>query len=216
MKINLKKLFVTGTLVGLGLCTLMLILTIFKINFFEGTKLSLLITTACLTVGGYFSISSYHALNKNKILGIVSFVLIWVSVLLVTISGWIDMSGLFGDITLTIALLSVLFNFIVSNTLKLGKNYKAIQILCNLILSVFIVLILLMTYEILTLTKIGSFFWIMLILSIVSFITISVLANKSKDEETSSEYIKIKKSEYELLLNKAKQLDELLNKKESN
>lgn len=212
MKTSIKKGLITGTLIGLGLCTLMLILTIFKINFFEGTKLSILITTACLTVGGYFSLSSYNVLTKNKTLGLVSFGLIWISVLLVAISGWVNMSGLFGDITLTIALLSVLFNFIVSNTLKLGKNYKVIQIICNLILSVFILLILLMAYEVLTLSKIGSFFWIMLILSIVSFITISVLANKSNDD-TTSEYVKIKKSEYDDLLNKAKQLEELLKNK---
>ena len=56
--------------------------------------------------------------------------------------------------------------------------------------------------------------FILLILSIVSFITISVLANRSS-EDNSGEYVKITKKEYELLLSKSKQLDEILNKKES-
>ena len=211
---NMKKLFTTTTLIGLGLCTTMLILTIFGNSFFEGVKASILITTACITVGGYFSISSCNVLSKNKALGTISFCLIWLSVLLVTISGWTDMSGLFGDITLTLALLSVLFNFIVSNTLKLGKNYKSIQVICMIILCVFILLILSFAYEILKLSDISSLFWIMLILSIVSFITISVLANRSS-EDNSGEYVKITKKEYELLLSKSKQLDEILNKKES-
>ena len=86
MNQKIKKGIIIGTLLGLGLCATMLILTIFKLSFFEGTKLNILITTACVTVGGYFSISSYNVLTKHRILGIVSFCLIWLSVLLVSIS----------------------------------------------------------------------------------------------------------------------------------
>ena len=87
-------------------------------------------------------------------------------------------------------------------------------VICMIILCVFILLILSFAYEILKLSDVSSLFWIMLILSIVSFITISVLANRSS-EDNSGEYVKITKKEYELLLSKSKQLDEILNKKES-
>ena len=216
MKQNVKKLIIGGTLLFLGLCAAMLIATIFGMSFFVGTKLSILITAACLTVGGYFSLSSYNVLTKHKVLGTISFILIWASVILVTISGWVNLEGIFGDITLTLALLSVLFNFIVSNTLKLGKHYRAIQVICNIILCLFILLILLSTYGVVKLADIMTIFWLLLVLSVVSFIIMAVLSNKTQGEEKANDvnFVKIPKTEYEELLQKAKQLDELLKRGE--
>ncbi len=219
MKNNIKKGLTIGTIVGLGICALMLILTIFGISFFDGTKLKILITFACLTVGGYFSISSYSALGRNKTLGIISFCLIWMSVVLILISAWFSTPSVFGDITLAIALLSVLFNFIVSNVLKLGKHYLIIQIICDLIISLLILFILLLAYGVVKFKAITTFFWLLIVLSVVAFILMSVLSSKFRNEEKSDDngtqnYIKIPKSEYDELLKKAKQLDDILASKD--
>lgn len=215
MKNNIKKSLTIGTIIGLSLCALMLILTIFGISFFDGIKLKILITCACFTVGGYFSISSYSALNRNKPLGIVSFCLIWMSVVLILISAWFSTSSVFGDITLTIALLSVLFNFIVSNMLKLGKHYLIIQIICNIIIGLLILFILLLAYGVMKFKSIVTLFWLLIVLSVVSFILMSVLSSKFRtDDKTEQNFVKIPKSDYDELLKKAKQLDDILASKD--
>ncbi len=207
----MRKGLMIGTLVCLGVCALFLILTIFGINFFTGVKLNVLITFATLTVVGYFSLSSYNMLAKNKILSYVSFGLIVVSALLVVISTWADVgdNGLFFQITVTIALISVFFIFIVSTNLRLGHKLMAVQIVCQLVLGIFVLLSILLTFGISFWNN--TLFFVMLVLSIVAFITISVLSNKANVEGVGEGYVKITKTEYEELLAKAKQLEELQN-----
>ena len=207
----MRKGLMIGTLVCLGVCALFLILTIFGISFFEGVKLDILITMATLTVVGYFSLSSYNMLSKNKILAYISFALIIVSALLVVISTWADIgdSGLFFKITVTIALISILFIFIVSTNLKLGHKLVAVQVVCQLILGVFVLLSILLTFGITFWNN--TLFFVMLVLSIVAFIAISVLSNKANVDSLGEGYVKITKTEYEELLAKAKQLEELQN-----
>lgn len=203
-----------GTLVGLGVCAIMLILTIFGVNFFEGVKLDILITVATLTVVGYFSLSSYNMLSKNKVLSYVSFGLIALSALLVVISTWADFSGsgMFFKVTVTIALISILFIFIVSTSLKLERRFVAVQIVCHVILAIFVLLSILLTFGVTVLNN--TPFFVMLVLSIVAFITVSVLSNKNTTADTVSDgYVKISKQEYDELLAKAKQLETLLQEK---
>lgn len=209
----MKKGITIGTLVGLTLCALMLILSILGINFFKGVKFNFLLTVATLTAGGYFAIGSSEIIKKNKYLGLVSTCLILVAVILVITTVWINTNSLFGKITFSFALLSVLFNFIVSTKLKLGKNQFLFQIGSYLVLSIFILLCILAIFKVIKISKILTIFLIFLVLSIVSFIAMSVLANKSFDYETD-EYIKISKNEYLELKEKAKKYDEL-QKKES-
>ncbi|MBE6124477.1 MAG: hypothetical protein E7184_02995 [Erysipelotrichaceae bacterium] len=207
----MKKGLTIGTLIGLGLCALMLILSILGISFFKGTRLDLLLIVATLTVGGYFSISSAEVLKRNKTLGIVSTSLIGVAVVLVISTVLFDTGSVFGDVTFTFALLSVLFNFIVSTKLKLGNKQFLVQIGSYSILSIFILLCVLSIFGVLKIGDILSVFLILLVLSIVSFVTVSVLANKSADY-VSEEYVKITKKEYEELKEKAKKYDELKGK----
>lgn len=210
MNPKVRKYITAGTLMGLGVCTLMLILSIFGLSFFEGVKLSILITIASFTVGGYFSISSYYMLEKHKIFGILSFVFIWLSVLLVSISSWVEFSTLMVDITITISLFSVLFNFIVSNNLKLGKNYIVIQIVCDVIICIFVLLIILFSYEIVAFKSVVTLFWLLLILSLVSLILMTILSRKGQiDTIDDKDFVKISRKEYEELLNKAKELEDL-------
>ncbi len=207
----MKKGITIGTLIGLSSCALMLILSILGINFFKGVKFDFLLTVATLTAGGYFAISSSEIIKKNKYLGLVSSCLILIAVILVIATVWIDTNSLFGKITFSFALLSVLFNFIVAAKLKLGRNQFLFQIGSYLILSAFILICILSIFKVVKISKIITIFLILLVLSIVSCIAISVLANKSINYE-SDEYIKVSKKEYLELKEKAKKYDELKEK----
>ena len=212
----MKKGLTIGTLVALGACALMLILSVFGISFFEGVKGSILATTATLTAAGYFGLRSNTMLSKNKILGYISFGLIGLSLIFMILFIWsIVENGIFNLAVLTVSLLSVLFIFLVSNNLKLGKQFLPVQIICEAILSLLIVLILISSYGWIELEDILTLFWITIILSVVSIITISILANKVQGDtivESKDGYVKIAKKEYEELLAKAKELKELKNK----
>ena len=98
---------------------------------------------------------------------------------------------------------------------NLGKQFFIVQIVCDAILSLLIVLILVCSYGWIKLDDISTLFWIVIILSVVAFITISVLASKVQGDnvaEAKGNYVKISRSEYEELLAKAKELEELKSK----
>lgn len=214
----MKKGLTIGTLGCLGACALMLIISVItglKVNFFEGAKGSILATTATLTAAGYFGIRSNNMLSKNKILGYVSFGLIGLSLLFMVLFIWkiID-NRIFNLAVLTVSLLSVLFIFLVSNGLKLGKKFLVVQVVSDAILSLLIIFILISSYGWIELGDVLIPFLINIILSVVAFITISVLANKVQGDENEikKDYVKITKAEYDELLAKAKELEELKSK----
>ena len=214
----MKKGLTIGTLSCLGACALMLIISVItglKVNFFEGVKGSILATTATLTAAGYFGIRSNNMLSKNKILGYVSFGLIELSLLFMVLFIWkiID-NRIFNLAVLTVSLLSVLFIFLVSNGLKLGRKFLVVQVVSDAILSLLIIFILISSYGWIELGDVLIPFLINIILSVVAFITISVLANKVQGDENEikKDYVKITKAEYDELLAKAKELEELKSK----
>ena len=214
----MKKGLTIGTLGCLGACALMLIISVItglKVNFFEGVKGSILATTATLTAAGYFGIRSNNMLSKNKILGYVSFGLIGLSLLFMVLFIWkiID-NRIFNLAVLTVSLLSVLFIFLVSNGLKLGRKFLVVQVVSDAILSLLIIFILISSYGWIELGDVLIPFLINIILSVVAFITISVLANKVQGDENEikKDYVKITKAEYDEILAKAKELEELKSK----
>ncbi len=204
----MKKSFTIGTLVGLSLCAVMLILSVLGISFFKGVKFDLLLTVATLTAGSYFITSSSEVLKRRKLLGIISTSLIVVAVIFVITTIWMKTGSVFGDLTLSFALLSILFNFIVSTKLKLGNKNMYVQVGCYSVLSIFIFICILSTFGVLKISKILSIFLILLILSVVSFIVVSVLSNKSNNYEIE-EFVKITKKEYLELKEKAEKYDKL-------
>ena len=67
---------------------------------------------------------------KNKTLGWVSFGLITGAVFLIILTSWLNVkNNTVSNITITLGLISVLFNIIVSSGLYLGKSHLAIQII---------------------------------------------------------------------------------------
>lgn len=211
----MKKAFIIQTLICLGITGIFLILTIFGINFFTGTKFNILVSFATLTGGGYFCLLSCDTHKANKILGIVSFVLVGLSVLLVILSFWL-MSGNVGDetffdITSTIALLTCVFVLVASTYLKLGKKYLVVQIVLYCIVSVFVLICILLVFEVFAFKNIATFFWLILVLTIISLIVLKVMTYKTP-ERVETNYVKITKEEYDILLDKAKKWDDYTNK----
>ena len=210
----MKKSLTTATLVGLGACVVMLILSIFGVSFFTGVKADILISVATLTAGGFFALTSVNLLKYNKNIAYISLSLISLSVLLIILGVWIPKTGkLFTNITITFALLSVLFNTISSGVLKLQKRLLAVQLVVYLVLFLFIGFIILSVFGVFSINDMLEVFLVLLVLSIAGIITLSVLANKTvapaQAKSDEKEFVKISKSEYLELLQKAKAYDEL-------
>lgn len=218
----MKKFFTIVALMGTLLTALFLILTIFEINFFSGIKFSIMVTVAIVGVASYFCLTALNMRNKNKVLSNISFGLIAVSTVLVLIGVWHsyvnssgELTGGFVKTTLSFSLVSLLFIFIVSTSLKLNRKMIAVQVICDTILALFIGIVLLLIHGIVIEIPI---ILISVILAIVSFIVVKVLSNKvptaeAPVAEVSDGYVKISKKEYDDLILKAKLLEELLKNK---
>ena len=212
-----KKIVTYVTIGALGLVSLLLILMLCKVNLFGNAGWSVVITFACLGVGGFFAINSINMIDKNKPIGCISLGLICISVVLIIINTWVRIdSDLYVKITWSLGLLSVLFTIIVSSGLDLGKNKLAWQIAVYAIVGFTDIFITLIIFGILNISKMLTLLLILIILSISGVILLKVIAKKSVDDTKRMEkdMIKITKSEYQTLVEKAKKYDEivLLNK----
>lgn len=206
----MKKGLLIGTLISLGSCAVMLILSIFGISFFEGVKGDILISFATLTAGGIFAISSVNLIKYNKKIAYISLGAICLAVLLIIISTFAEIGGVFSDITFTVATLSILFNVIVSGNLKLQKRLLALQIVAYVIVGLLCLYLILMIFGILSFVKTWQIMLVLIILTVAMLITLAVVSNKAPNvEQPTKDYVKIPRAEYEELLVKAKKYDEL-------
>ncbi len=205
-----KKILTIITISGFCLSALMLILGVFGVEVFEGVLLDILITLACIGIGGFFAINSINVYDKNKALSITSLALIGVSILGILIVSYFSIEGdLFGQLVFTIAMLSVLFNVIVSNVLQFGKKLLALQIVVYAVLLITIIFAVVAIFGV-DLGELSKLLIALIILSLVGVIVLSIL--KKKNITTIGDnYIKITKQEYEELLRKASEYDKLQN-----
>ena len=204
-----------GTIVATGIASLLLILLIFDINIFGNGFLSVLITFASLSIGGFFAINSLNMVAKNKIIGWISVGLISASVFLIILSSWVDLSGIVLDITLSIGLLSVLFNIIVSSGLELGKKKLPIQIIVYVLVAITDVIATLGILGAIKISSILEIFLVLIILSVVGVVVLKILGKKlvADTTEESKDTIRISKAEYDLLVEKAKMYDSIISEK---
>ncbi len=220
---NIKKGLIIGTLCAVGVTALMLILQIFGIkglNFFKGTLLKVLFTTITLASVGFFSISGISLLKRNKPVAIVSLSLLALSAILFLIGIWsgVNFLKIYGKITICVSIISVLFLIIVSNVLKLWKNYLWLQIITYGVLSALCFIICLCVFSVLSNWDIlWKLIAILAILSVTGVISISVLSGKQKDENVKGaekeEFVKIRKTELESLKNEIADLKKQLSSK---
>lgn len=208
-----KKILSILTIVFTAIVSLLLILALFKINFLGDVSLQIYVTFGSLAIGGFFAISSLMMVPKNKIIGWLSLGLISGSVFLIILSVWLDLgNSTLLNITISLGLLSVLFNIIVSIGLDLGKLYLIIQIVVYMLVGIVDILSTLAIFGVIDLGSIVAIFLTLIILSLVGIITLKVLAKRKVSNNTIEEknIIKISKEEYALLIEKAKKYDEYI------
>ena len=208
-----KKILSILTIVFTAIVSLLLILALFKINFLSNVSLQIYVTLGSLAIGGFFAISSLMMVPKNKIIGWLSLGLISGSVFLIILSVWLDLgNSTLLNITISLGLLSVLFNIIVSIGLDLGKLYLIIQIVVYMLVGIVDILSTLAIFGVIDLGSIVAIFLTLIILSLVGIITLKVLAKRKVSNNTIEEknIIKISKEEYALLIEKAKKYDEYI------
>lgn len=213
----LKKLTSIVTILSTFLVSLLLIMLIFDVKMFGANNSKMLITFATLSIGGFFAINSLNMFSKNKMISFISLGLIIASVVLIIFSTWIKVEGdMYFKITVSLGLLSVLFNIIVSSGLDLGKTKLVWQIAVYLIVGLTDLITTLAIFGVINLLYIIPWFLTLIILSIVGVIILKVLAKKVVSDiiEDNKNMIKISKEEYNRLLEKASKYDELIKNKQ--
>lgn len=181
------------------------------LNIFDKFNLALFLTFACLALGGFFAINSVNIMSKNRILGIVSLVLVLTAVVLVIIMAWANVTTLL-NVTIVFALLSITFNIIVSTYLDLGRTHFVPQIILYVLSVILDLLFILLIFGVIG----GTFLTIsiiLLIIDFVGFIILKVLNKKQVNQTTDPNMITISKQEYNTLKEKAEKYDELMKNK---
>ena len=209
----MKKKISLATIICVGVSALIAILALFGILSIKGVISNLLFTFLTLTVTGILALGSCQMLEKKNKMAIVSFSLIGLSALLVILCFWTSLNEIdvYMKLTLVICTLSVCFNLISSNILKLGKNYKPLQICsyaCYSVVALYLILTFLDAIKLVDTNL--KIFILFIILSFVSMCILAVFSKKQPAEIISKEYVKITKEEYEDLLAKKEQLEKLL------
>lgn len=216
----MKKKISLITIVCVVLSALIAIFGLFGIFKIKGAISDLLFTFLTLTVAGILTINSCEMLERKDKLAIISLSLISLSSLLVILCYWtnFDNSDLYIKATLVISALSICFNLITSSILKMGQNYKSIQIIsyfCYSIVTLYLILVFLNISELN-----GTFlktFILFVILSFLAMCILTILAKKKPHSEIATkEYVKISKEEYNDLLAKKEQLEILLKERNNN
>ena len=181
------------------------------LNIFDEFNLALFLTFACLALGGFFAINSVNIMSKNRILGIVSLVLVLTAVVLVIIMAWANVTTLL-NVTIVFALLSITFNIIVSTYLDLGRTHFVPQIILYVLSVILDLLFILLIFGVIG----GTFLTIsiiLLIIDFVGFIILKVLNKKQVNQTTDPNMITISKQEYNTLKEKAEKYDNLMRDK---
>lgn len=210
-----RKIISIVTIVSAILVSLLLICLLFGLDLMGDYKSSILFTLGSIAVGGFFAINSLNMILKNKILGWVSFGLIAGSVFLIVLASWINVdNSIFTNIMISLGLLSVLFNIIVSSGLDLGKQYLAIQIPVYLISGIADLITSFIIFGVLDIMDMLALYLAILIVTIVGIVILKVVAKRqfSKNIQIDNDTIKITKEEYKILIEKAKKYDELISK----
>lgn len=182
------------------------------LNIFDEFNLALFLTFACLALGGFFAINSVNIMSKNRILGIVSLVLVLVAVVFVIIMAWANVTTLL-NVTIVFALLSITFNIIVSTYLEFGRKHFVPQIVLYVLSVILDLLFILLIFEVIG----GTFLTIsiiLLIIDFVGFIILKVLNKKQVNQTTDPNMITISKLEYDMLKEKAEKYDNLMRDKQ--
>ena len=207
------------TIISAVVVSLFLIIWLFGADLLGSLKSNIYLTLGSIAVGGFFAINSLNMVLKNKILGYVSFGLIAGSVVLIILTSWLNLNNsTLTNIMISLGLLSVLFNIIVSSGLDLGKTLLAVQIPVYIIAGITDLVSTLIIFGALDISKMFALFLALIIVTIVGIIILKVLAKRRVTNEIldEKEMVKISKTEYAMLIDKAKKYDELISNQTNN
>ncbi len=214
-----RKILSILTIVFTGVLSLLLIMWLFGLDILGANKLKIYMTLGSLAVGGFFAINSLNMTIKNKPLGWVSFGLITGAVFLIILTFWLNIQNdIVRNITITLGLVSVLFNIIVSSGLDLGKTQLAIQIIVYIVVGALDVFATLLIFGALDIAKTWTWLVTLIILSIVGIIVLKVLAKKkiANNLIEDDSVVKVSKQEYLKLVEKAKLYDQMIANQNNN
>lgn len=209
-----KKITSIATILATVITCLTLIMLLFEVKLFKDFNLNMLLTMSTIGIGGFFAINSMNMISKNKIIGFVSLGLISASVLLIVLAVWIDFnSDIYAKLTFVLGLISILFNVIVSSGLALGKSKMIWQVIVYIIVFITLLIATLVIFGVVDIGEILTLFLMMLILSVFGVIILKIFSKKAVADlvEENKDMVKISKSEYAMLLDKAKKYDEIVN-----
>lgn len=214
-----KKIVTISTIVATCITSILLIMLLFELNLLGEANGNVIITFACLAVGGFFTINSLNMLERNKVIGWLSLGLIVASVVLIVLTSWLTLeSDIVNKATIVLGVLSVLFNIIVSSGLELGKSKLALQIIVYLVVGATCIFFTLILFAVLDITSVLVWFVAMIILSILGVVVLKVIAKKAVNDlmKLDKDMVRISKQEYQMLLEKAKKYDELVSRSQNN
>jgi len=214
---NTKKFLTITSLVSLSIVFLMLIAAIFKVKIFEGILLQVLLSMAIITFASAFSLSALGFINEKKTLSRVCIYSLLIVAFLGLIITWfkIDFKNWFVKITLILGILTIFFNIIAAQYIKLDKRYKVLQVTTYVFVAILDVLltILICGVDIFKIPGMQQAFAVICVIDVALLCALSILARKTKAVETSSfgkdkdNIVKIKLSEYNSLIEKIEKLE---------
>ncbi|MBQ7307630.1 MAG: hypothetical protein IJW82_03785 [Clostridia bacterium] len=213
---KIKKIVVITSITSIILSALLGILLAFEVIDLDGIMGTILLTLLVVGVGSLLSLNSVNLLERSfNILAVISLSLLGLSCLMALIQFWAKFDwGFYSQLTLVLAIFSVLFNFIVSYIIKLGKTKLPYQITTYVLMAIFDIFITIQIYsgKFLkgTVTKI---FIVDIILALVGMALLAILSKKSLVDNVNDNYVKITKTEYESLKNRIAELEKELNSK---
>ena len=232
----IQKGLTIASIAGVGVIVLMLILSLliknlklFEEDFVQGIFLSVVVITAAV----YFCSNALSIIKQRKILAYISLGLLGLSLILALICFWYmwgvplynkevgklarDVNEGFGKFTGIMAIFTILFVIIVNSYTKLGKKLLPFQIITYVfVLTIDIILTLaIMGVEVFKNSGFVTIFVILCLITFALMCVVNILAAKhyrqtlidTSEKVDNDEYITIKRSEYEALLNKIKELE---------
>lgn len=212
------KKYISYTTLGLvGVATLMALLGIFGVPVFKGVGLQILFTVVTLAVVALLLLNTAELIERKNVVAYISLGLLALSAVLFLIIIWgkLFVVDTFGRITVTISMVSVVFNIITANALKLGKRYLVVQLIEYALLAVIVVLITITIFDG-KFARLGSaYFWASVVVAFAMGIAVSVFAKKVASEgyaasKVKEGYIQVSKEEYDKLVAENQELKKKL------
>ncbi len=217
-----RKILLIATLGSLFVGVGILISAIFGNNVFEGAWLKILESLATIVVAGAFSLNALNFMHRNKIIAYITLCLLGTLTILAFVIYWgeIEFTSGFTKFVAILAMTTIFFNIMVSNYLKLNRNYFVVQIVTYSIIAAIDIILILQICEIDVISHIWQIFVIACLIVFGLLIALAVLSKKAPESEMAEpktidgeKVVKLKESEYNALLQKIADLETQLAEK---